>query len=245
MFFSGTVSHSQDPIVKMCGDWLGEINIYSIIIRVILAVLIGGLIGAERAKKHHVAGLRTHILVCLGATVAMMINDFISENADVARLGAGVLTGIGFLGAGTMVVTSRNQVRGLTTAAALWASGALGLAIGIAFYTLALATAVLIIFALIFLPKIEKTIQKNSKSYDIHIELLSRPDLKHLLEFLRSKNIVIKSLEYDSSYANSGLSVYSLSLYSQKDESGQRIKYEELLKELKTFNYVNYVEFMD
>lgn len=245
MILTGIVNHSQDPIVKLVGSWAGEINIYSIIIRVILAVLIGGLIGAERAKKHHVAGLRTHILVCLGATVAMMINDFISENADVARLGAGVLTGIGFLGAGTMVVTSRNQVKGLTTAAALWASGAIGLAIGIAFYTLALATAILIIFSLIFLPKIERSIQKNSKSYDIHIELLSRPDLKKLLDFLRSKNIMIKSITYDASYANSGLSVYSLSLYAEKDEKNNRVKYQDLLNDLKTFDYVNYVEYMD
>lgn len=245
MFLAGTVDHSIDPIVKLLGSWAGDINVWSIIIRVVLAVLIGGIIGAERATKHHVAGLRTYILVCLGACVAMLTNEFISENADVARLGAGVLTGIGFLGAGTILVTSRNQVRGLTTAAALWASGAVGLAIGIGFYTLAIASAIMIIIALIFLPKIEFVLQKNAKSFDIHIELLSRPDLKNLLDYLRSRNTIVRSIAYDPAYANTGLSVYSIALFAKKGENGVRIHHKELIEDLSNLDFVNFVEFMD
>ena len=239
------IVHTLDPLVSKL-PWLGEVdNLWSIIIKVVLACLIGGLIGAERATKHHVAGLRTHMLVCLGATVAMMINEFIALESDVARLGAGVLTGIGFLGAGTMVVTSRNQVKGLTTAAALWASAALGLAIGIAFFTLALTSAALILIALVFLPKIESKIQKNSKAYDIHVELSKRTDLKLLLELLRSKNIVIRSIAYDSAYAGTGLSVYSLSLLSKPTKDKKFIHYQELITELQALEYVNFAEFMN
>lgn len=245
MFFTGTVDHFLDPIVKLLGNWSGDINAWSVFIRVILSVLIGGIIGAERATKHHVAGLRTYILVCLGACVAMLTNEFISQNADVARLGAGVLTGIGFLGAGTIMVTSRNQVRGLTTAAALWASGAVGLAIGIGFYTLALASAAMIIIALIFLPKIEFALQKGAKSFDIHIELLSRPDLKKFLDYVRTQNVLVKSIEYDPAYANTGLSVYSIALYAMPNEQGKRIRHKELIEDLAKLDYVNYVEFMD
>lgn len=236
----------KDPIVKILGNWSSELSVWTIIFRIILACLFGGIVGGERAKKHHAAGLRTHILVCVGACVAILVNMFfLTDKTDPGRLGAGVLTGIGFLGAGTMVVTSRNQVKGLTTAAGLWVSGVLGLAIGIGFYTLAVACVVVIIIVLIFLPKIEARIQKNSKAYDIHIELLSRPDLRKLLDFLRENNIVIKSIAYDPAYANTGLSVYSISLISAPKKGEKGIKYEELIQTLNKFDYVNYVEFMD
>ena len=215
----------QDPIVKLVGDWAYDINVWSVILRVVLACLIGGIIGAERASKHHVAGLRTYILVCLGSCAAMMTNQFISDSADVARLGAGVVTGIGFLGAGTIMVTSRNQVRGLTTAAALWACGCVGLAIGIGFYTMAIAAAIVILLALVLLPKIEQSLQDRAKLVDIHIELLS--------------------IAYDPAYANTGLSVYSIALKINKNEQGKYIKHDLLLKNLKALEYVNYVEYMD
>lgn len=235
----------QDPIVNLVGDWAYDINVWSVILRVVLACLIGGIIGAERASKHHVAGLRTYILVCLGSCVAMMTNQFISDSADVARLGAGVVAGIGFLGAGTIMVTSRNQVRGLTTAAALWACGCVGLAIGIAFYTMAIAAAIVILLALVLLPKIEQSFQDRAKLVDIHIELLSRPDLKKLLEYVRSNNIQVLSIAYDPAYANTGLSVYSIALKINKNEQGKYIKHDLLLKNLKALEYVNYVEYMD
>lgn len=235
----------QDPIVKLVGDWAYDINVWSVILRVVLACLIGGIIGAERASKHHVAGLRTYILVCLGSCATMMTNQFISDSADVARLGAGVVTGIGFLGAGTIMVTSRNQVRGLTTAAALWACGCVGLAIGIGFYTMAIAAAIVILLALVLLPKIEQSLQDRAKLVDIHIELLSRPDLKKLLEYVRSNNIQVLSIAYDPAYANTGLSVYSIALKINKNEQGKYIKHDLLLKNLKALEYVNYVEYMD
>lgn len=235
----------QDPIVKLVGDWAYDINVWSVILRVIMACLIGGIIGAERASKHHVAGLRTYILVCLGSCAAMMTNQFIEETSDAARLGAGVVTGIGFLGAGTIMVTSRNQVRGLTTAAALWACGCVGLAIGIGFYTMAIASAIVILLALVLLPKIEQSLQGRAKLVDIHIELLSRPDLKKLLEYVRSNNIQVLSIAYDPAYANTGLSVYSIALKINKNEQGKYINHEVLLNSIKALEYVNYVEYMD
>lgn len=235
----------QDPIVELVGDWAYDINVWSVILRVVLACLIGGIIGAERASKHHIAGLRTYILVCLVSCAAMMTNQFISDSADVARLGAGVVTGIGFLCAGTIMVTSRNQVRGLTTAAALWACGCVGLAIGIGFYTMAIAAAIVILLALVLLPKIEQSLQDRAKLVDIHIELLSRPDLKKLLEYVRSNNIQVLSIAYDPAYANTGLSVYSIALKINKNEQGKYIKHDLLLKNLKALEYVNYVEYMD
>ena len=127
-----------------------SINDISIIIRVLLSIIIGGVIGIERGRKHHPAGFRTYMLVCLGATLVMMTNQYIYQtfsNGDISRLGAQVINGIGFLGAGTIIVTRKNQVRGLTTAAGLWSSACLGLAVGIGFYE----GAIIVGFAILFI----------------------------------------------------------------------------------------------
>ena len=124
-------------------DFLYEINLLSVSLRLILALLFGGIIGLERGSNRHPAGFRTHILVCVGAALAMMTNQFILQQFDTgdpARLGAQVITGVGFLGVGTILVTGRHKIKGLTTAAGLWASACLGLAIGIGFYSETLAS---------------------------------------------------------------------------------------------------------
>mgnify|MGYP001027887749 CR=1 FL=1 len=110
-----------------------------------LTLTIGGMIGLERGSKNQSAGFRTYMLVCLGAASVMMTNQYICdhfESGDPSRLGAQVISGIGFLGAGTIIVTKRNQVRGLTTAAGLWSSACLGLAVGIGFYEGAVAAKI-------------------------------------------------------------------------------------------------------
>ena len=118
--------------------YIRELNMLSILIRLILAVVTGVLIGIDRRMKRRGAGIKTHVLVCLGATIVMMTGQYISiyfgTGQEVSRMGAQVVSGIGFLGVGTIIVTGRNQVRGLTTAAGLWACACTGLALGIGFY---------------------------------------------------------------------------------------------------------------
>lgn len=121
---------------------LSVLSLPTIFLRVALAVGVGGIIGLERDLKNHAAGFRTYILVCLGSTIVMMTNQFILDmyqSGDPARMGAQVISGIGFLGAGTIMVTNNNHVKGLTTAAGLWSAACIGLAIGIGFYEGALA----------------------------------------------------------------------------------------------------------
>ena len=125
-----------DPLVKLLGKFgeeLAGISFVSVILRILLASIFGGIIGAERASKRQAAGFRTYILVAIGACIAGFTNQFIYEcfpSSDVGRLGNGVVTAIGFLGAGTILVTSRSKIRGLTTAAGLWACGCMGLCLG-------------------------------------------------------------------------------------------------------------------
>ena len=140
-------------------DFLYELNIYSIAIRLSLAVLLGGIIGLERGATRHPAGFRTHILVCMGAALAMLTNQFIYDTfstvVDPARMGAQVITGVGFLGVGTILVTANKKIKGLTTAAGLWASACLGLAAGIGFYDGAILGGIAVFVSLALLPKIE------------------------------------------------------------------------------------------
>ncbi|MBO5868173.1 MAG: MgtC/SapB family protein, partial [Oscillospiraceae bacterium] len=116
---------------------LRDISLMSVIIRISVAIIVGGLIGLERGLKNRPAGMRTYMVVCLGSCLIMLTNQYIfqaTQLGDPVRMGAQVVSGIGFLGAGTIIVTRRNQIKGLTTAAGLWAAAGVGLAIGIGFY---------------------------------------------------------------------------------------------------------------
>ena len=115
-----------------------EITYGTIFFRLFLSIVIGGVLGLERGRKSRPAGLRTYILVCLGSTVVMMTNQYVSQcmnTGDPVRMGAQVLSGIGFIGAGSIMKTGRNQVRGITTAAGLWAAACIGLTIGILLFS--------------------------------------------------------------------------------------------------------------
>ena len=233
-----------DPIVRLLGEkfiWLSELTIGSIIVRLALVILFSGIIGIERASKKHEAGLRTYVLVCVGAAVAMLTNQFIFEafgTGDVGRIAAQVISGIGFLGAGTILITSRNQIKGLTTAACLWACACMGLAIGIGFYTLTIVGFILIIIILVLLNPLEKYLLKFVSTYSIHIELLARTDLKELINLSRKMNMKILSIERNAAYANSGLSVYTISFKKiTKNEENSHF-----IQTIKDLPYVNYVE---
>lgn len=170
-------------------DILYDINIVSVSVRLILAVIFGGIIGLERGANNHAAGFRTHILVCVGAALVMVTNEYMcqfNELADPARLGAQVITGVGFLGAGTIMVTGRNKVKGLTTAAGLWASACLGLAIGIGFYEGAVVALVLIFISLALLPKVEEFFFNFSRSIEIYVEIDSVENFRKFVKYTKS-----------------------------------------------------------
>ena len=235
---------SIDPLVNLLNlDFLNELNVITILVRLFLAILCGGILGVERAIKHHAAGFRTYIIVCVGATIAMLTNEFINlavGDGDAARLGAQVISGIGFLGAGTIIVTSRNTIRGLTTAAGLWGCGCLGLAIGVGFYTLAILGTVILAIVFGILPTIEKFFTNRSNYFEIHIEFDTRENLKQFVSYARGNNLQISSIEHNSAYSSSGLSVYSIIL---KNLSNKKMKnHKEILENFAKLPYVNFVE---
>lgn len=151
-----------------------------LIIRLILACLLGGLIGIERERNRHPAGFRTHILVCAGAALVMLCNIFIFEkyknyaNIDPARLGAQVISGIGFLGAGT-ILKEGVTVKGLTTAASLWSVACIGLAVGLGFYAGAIFATILVLITLVVFSRFEMRIYNSRKSTLLKIKSLDKP----------------------------------------------------------------------
>jgi putative Mg2+ transporter-C (MgtC) family protein len=200
---------------------LDDVNAVSTVVRLILAVVIGGVIGIERGARSHPAGFRTHMLVCVGACLAMLTNEFayenISELSDPTRLGAQVITGVGFLGVGTILVTGRHRIRGLTTAAGLWASACTGLALGIGYYSGAITAAILIFIALAFFPAIETKILLRSRSLELYIEIESLKNVHALLDYLRSCDVRILDTHFNSSAFVSGSVGLHLSLKLQKN----------------------------
>ena len=179
-------------------DYLRELNTASMVLRVVLAVLAGGILGLERGRKRHPAGLRTYILVCLGATLVMMTNQYIYQQfstSDPARLGAQVISGIGFLGAGTIILTGRGQIKGLTTAAGLWAAACSGLAIGIGFYEGAILGSIAITFTVSGLQRFDSRMKKRSKYLDLYIECSSKGTFGEFLQYARENGFEITDLQ--------------------------------------------------
>ena len=169
-------------------SFLREISLWSVVLRLIMALFFGGLIGMERGSRHKAAGFRTYMLVCLGATITMLLGQYQSEmlnmcwakyanvtgmRTDVTRFSAQVINGIGFLGAGTIIVTGHQAVQGLTTAAALWASACMGLVIGAGYYECVFLGFVLIFFCVRILNPIETHLIEKSRYMNLYIEFES------------------------------------------------------------------------
>ena len=183
----------------MIPDYLREISVQSIVVRFVLAVLCSGIIGINRGKKHHAAGFRTHLLVCVGAASVMMINQYTYEylgyGGDIGRMGAQVVSGIGFLGAGTILVTGKKHIRGLTSAAGLWASACMGLAVGIGFYEAAMVMCILLFIIISALEKIDDNYVKTSRECTLYAEFDGSMPLSCIIREIRKSRCRICSLE--------------------------------------------------
>lgn len=186
---------------------LRDVTTVSVLVRLFFAMLCGGAIGIEREHKRRTAGFRTHILICLGAAMTTMISQFLLYNmhlyTDIGRLGAQVIAGIGFIGAGTIIVTKRRQVKGLTTAAGLWTCAIIGLAIGAGYFEAALLSTIIILLAEIFFSRFEYWVLDNAKNINIYVEYTGNENLDSVIRLLKSYRIVIIDLEITKSGVNS------------------------------------------
>lgn len=191
-------------------EYLREFHIVSVVLRLCLAVLFGGFVGMERERKRRPAGFRTYLLVCVGSALTMLLGQYFSlmldirwtdvaagiiPESDVSRFGAQVINGIGFLGAGTIIVSGRQEVKGLTTAAALWACGCIGLAIGAGFYECVILGLGLIFLATRILLPLENLLLRKSRNMMLYVEYTNPDDFRNISVCLKNMGIRILDIE--------------------------------------------------
>lgn len=179
-------------------DYLRDFNIISVAVRLILAMLLGGTIGQERGKQGRAAGMRTHIFVCLGATLATMIGFYatsvLDSSGDPLRIAAQVVSGIGFLGVGTILLKGRFQITGLTTAAGLWCAAAMGIALGAGFYEGAIIAFVCSVLTVTIVSRVEHVFNKKYSRFGIYVEICSDKYVRAAIDLLE-KNYKVSDIQ--------------------------------------------------
>ena len=205
---------------------LREVTYLAVALRIFAAVLAGGVLGLERGMKNRPAGLRTYMLVCVGACIVMLTNQYIYQvfgSGDPVRMGAQVVSGIGFLGAGTIIVTRRNQIKGLTTAAGLWSAAGVGLALGVGFYEAAVVGALAVFFVMTLLQRMDNKLHRRSRQLEAYIEL-DGISLGDFLRTMRQEEIDVSNVQRESGEEESdGVRAYVATLKGQKRQNHQEL----------------------
>ena len=230
---------------QMVLETLNEFNLISTVVRLALALLLGGMLGIERGRKRRPAGLRTYMIVCIASALVMITSQYMMlkyGEGDPARMGAQVISGIGFLGAGTIIITSR-QVKGLTTAAGLWAAACIGLAVGIGFYAGAIACALLVLVVMTVMTGLDARLRLKSKQLNFFGEFLSMEDLGKFMDLLRQNGYKLNDLELD----RSGRSVNDLvgaTFWIELDRPTDHVEVIHMLSGFEGVKYLEELEFM-
>lgn len=219
-------------------DYLRQFNMASVLLRLTLAVVCGGLIGVNREHKRRPAGFRTYMMVCMGAALSMILGQYedamlhtllsgafeaVGQPTDVTRFGAQVINGIGFLGTGTILITEQREVKGLTTAAGLWATACMGLAIGAGFYEGVFLSFVCIFLSIKVLPFVELFLLSRSRNMNLYVELTSLERLKDFITLTKAIGIQIFDVELDRKRAAGGGVGVVLYLHLPKNQSHTKL----------------------
>ncbi len=220
--------------------YLQEFNTVSVLVRVVLAAFFGGIIGLERGRQRRAAGLRTHILVCVGSALTVLVGFYAREvlgvaNTDPLRIAAQVISGIGFIGVGTIMLKGKFQVVGLTTAAGLWVSAAIGICCGAGFYEGAFLAFVISVFTVMVLNRIERKINEHRSVFGVYIEIKSdkyvNDCISNLKELYSAHDIQI-TVPRSGVVGNVGIEA---SILTGRKGS---ITLEEVTEKMNTFDYV-------
>lgn len=222
---------------------LRGISLLALLIKTVLALLVGGLLGLERGRKKRPAGFRTFMLVCFGAMSVMATNLFVFshyEVSDPVRLGAQVVSGIGFLGAGTIITNSKSQITGITTAASLWTAACLGLAIGIGFYEIAFIGVLVVFLINSVFHYVEDYFMRNTKLIRLYLEYSSGLPISHLIEFARNNSYDIRDIQIKRNKVNQEVAGIILMLHSVRKKN-----HSEIIQEWESIQGVEFIEEID
>ncbi len=219
---------------------LREVTHLAIVLRIIIAVLCGGAIGLERGLKNRPAGMRTYMLVCVGSCLIMLTNQYlfqVTQTGDPMRLGAQVVSGIGFLGAGTIIVTRYNQIKGLTTAAGLWSAAGVGLALGVGFYEAALIAGLAIFVVLTVLQRWDNRMRSKTRVVEIYVELEQGTTVGYFIRGVRNLELEISDVQIENSAAENEARGMIATLKAQK-----RTSHTVLMDKIRKIKGVRYLE---
>lgn len=231
-----------DPIGIFLGQWAVELNIYSIVFRILIAIILGAIVGCERSSKRHAAGLRTFMLVFIATTIAMILDSLIASTSGLYLISAAALLGISTISVNSILYSSRNQIRGLTTAVGIWLCGIIGLCIGAGYYSITLVAFVALMVSISFFPELELYLKNRSNHFEIHIEFKNQMYLQDFVTVIRKLGLRIDDIELNPAYANSELSVYTISVSIISEELKQYKTHKEIIEALATLEYVAHVE---
>ena len=210
-----------------------------VVVRIGLSILIGGVLGAERGLRNRPAGFMKYVLVCMGSAAMMLANQYISlemPGADPTRFGAQVVSGIGFLGAGTILITRKDEIRGLTTAAGLWVAAGLGLAAGAGFYVGAIVGCLFCVFALISLKRLDVYIKRHARSMEVYLEYSVSFSMRALFRFAENHGYELFDMQrgrVETLKEELGTLVFSIDL-------AQRTDHQQVLEHLRAIKGVEY-----
>ncbi len=223
-------------------DPIRDVNSLSVVIRLTLAVLCGGIIGIERSRKRRPAGFRTHILICLGAAMTTLTSQYLflvmHLFTDMARLGAQVIAGIGFIGAGSIIVTGRRRVKGLTTAAGLWTAAIVGLCCGAGFYEGAVLATILIMAAELLFSKLEYRIMGTSQDIHLMVQYENGLCLNEIIRHVHEQDATILDLDIRQEASDEGVhAAAAMALHLPR-----KLRLTDLMQELQAISGVYAVE---
>lgn len=236
----------HDLLANLFGTWSMELTLGAILLRVGLSVLFSAIVGCERSSKRHSAGLRTFILVSIAGVSAMLVDQWLmAGGANFPVLSAAVALGMATLSGNSILFSSRNQIKGLTTSVGLWCCGILGVVLGAGLYTPALVLFLVLLCSMSGLPVLEKHLKDRSNHFEVHLELKNKGDLADFVATIRALGIRIDDIESNPAYIGSGLSVFSVSFTVTGAELKKYKKHEEIIEALRSLEYVYYIEEMN
>ena len=237
---------ADDPIASYLGLWSSSINVYSILFRITLAVVLASFIGWERSSKRHSAGLRTFILVSMSSAVAAMIDiSIMTYNKETfAAISAASIVSVAMISGNSILFSSRSQIKGLTTSVGLWGCGIIGIATGAGLYTITIISFLTLLFCISQLPRVEVMFKDSSNHFEVHLELKNSYNLQDFVTTIRKLGLKIDDIESNPAYANSGLSVYSVSITITEQEAKTIRKHDDIIEALRSLDYIHHIEEM-
>ena len=234
-------------IANFLGEWCVGFNVWGLVFKVAIIVVMSAIVGCERATKRHAAGLRTFMLVSLISMLAAVVDSYIigTLGAKFSFAVGATIVGLAIVSSNTILYSSKSQLKGLTTSVALWGMCLISILIGLDLYTAALIAFVAFMLCLTGFMKPEYALKRRSDHFEIHLELTSKNSLRDFIAAVRKLGLKIDNIELNTAYMNSGLYVYSIALTIASGEFKKAVRHDDIIAAISSLEYVNFCEELD